>query len=63
MAYTGESIARALLQFFSQYGIFEELISDPGSDIMSSVVSCLNKWLGISQVVSLVDRHEFNGVE
>ena len=61
--YTGESIARALLQFFSQYGIFEELISDPGSDIMSSVVSCLNKWLGISHVVSLVDRHESNGVE
>ena len=43
--YTGESIARALLQFFSKYGygIFEERISDPGSDIMSSTVSCLNK--------------------
>ncbi len=41
--YTGLSIARALLQFFSAYGIFEEFMSDPGSDIMSSAVTCLNK--------------------
>ena len=61
--YTGESIARALLQFFSAYGIFEELMSDPGSDIMSSAVICLNKWMGIAHIVSLVDRHESNGVE
>ncbi len=61
--YTGESIARALLQFISAYGIFEELMSDPGSDIMSSAVTCLNKWMGIAHVVSLVDRHESNGVE
>lgn len=61
--YTGESIAKALLQFFSQYGVFEELMSDPGSDIMSSAVTCLNKWMGISHIVSLVDRHESNGVE
>jgi hypothetical protein len=61
--YTGESIARALMRFFASYGLFDELISDPGSDIMSRVVSQLNKWLGIRHVVSLVDWHQSNGVE
>ena len=61
--YTGESIARALFQYFCAYGLFEELISDPGSDLMSRVVKCLNEWIGIRHVVSLVDRHESNGVE
>jgi hypothetical protein len=61
--YTGESIARALLQFFSQYGVFEALMSDPGSDIMAAAVVCLNKRMGISHLVSLVDRYESNRVE
>ena len=61
--YDGESIARALMRFFATYGLFDELISDPGSDIMSKVVSQLNKWLGIRHVVSLVDWHQSNGVE
>ena len=39
------------------------IISDPGSDLMSQVVKHLNSWLGIRHIVSLVDRHESNGVE
>lgn len=56
-------IALALFQFFSTYGVFEELISDPGSDLPSEVVKHLTDWYGIRHVFSLVDRHESNGVE
>ena len=38
-------------------------ISDPGSDLMSNVVVKLNEWFGVDKLVSLVDRHESNGVE
>ena len=61
--YTALTIATALFQYFCTFGLFEELWSDPGSDIMSEVVSQLNSWFGIRHVVSLVDRHESNGVE
>ena len=61
--YTALTIATALFQYFCTFGLFEELWSDPGSDIMSEVVSQLNKWFGIRHVVSLVDRHESNGVK
>ena len=56
-------MALALFQFFSTYGVFEELISDPGSDLTSEVVKHLTDWYGIRHVFSLVDRHESNGVE
>ena len=57
------SLATALFQYFTTFGVFEEIWSDPGSDMMSQVVLQLNTWLGIKHVVSLVDRHESNGVE
>jgi hypothetical protein len=41
----------------------EEIHSDPGSDLKSSLVTYLNKYLGMEHVFSLVDRHESNGVE
>lgn len=55
--------ATALFKFFSTYGVYENLISDPGSDLMSEVVAQLTAWFGIRHVFSLVDRHESNGVE
>lgn len=58
-----EETALALFRFFAQYGVYEFLISDPGSDLMSEVVEHLVKWLGVRHVFSLVDRHESNGVE
>jgi hypothetical protein len=60
---TALNTALALFQFFSTYGVYEELISDPGSDLTSEVVAHLNAWFGIRHVFSLVDRHESNGVE
>ena len=61
--YSAMSLATALFQYFTTFGVFEEIWSDPGSDMMSQVVLQLNTWLGIKHVVSLVDRHESNGVE
>ncbi len=57
------NIATALFSYISIYGLFDVLYSDPGSDIMSETVEHLNKWLGIRHKVSIVDRHQSNGVE
>jgi len=43
--------------------MFDELWSDPGANFMSEVVSKLSEWMGVCRVISLVDRHESNGVE
>jgi hypothetical protein len=61
--YDAISVASAIFQFFCTFGTFDELITDPGSDFMSDVVKQLNEWFGIKHKVSLVDRHESNGVE
>ena len=60
---SGLEMALALFRFYSTYGVFEEIISDPGSDLTSEIAEHLNKWFGIRHVFSLVNRHESNGVE
>ena len=57
------SIACALMSYIGNFGLFDELASDPGSDIMSEAVSELNSWLGLRHKVSLVDVHTSNGCE
>ena len=61
--HTAEETAKAMFLHYTRYGKFEEVISDPGSDFMSSTVVLLNRFLGQEKLVSLVDRHESNGVE
>ncbi len=58
-----QTVASALFQFFCSYGIFDSIVTDPGSEFMNEVVQYLTRWLGITHKVSLVDRHESNGVE
>ena len=41
----------------------EVLWSEPGSDIMSETVAQLDLWFGVRRAISLVDRHESDGVE
>ncbi len=57
------TLAHAMMRHFATYGLVDTIISDPGSDLMSQVIAQLNTWLGIRHIVSLVDRHESNGVE
>ena len=61
--YEAQTIATALFIYFTTFGVFDELWSDPGSDLMSDTLKQLNSYLGIKHVVSLVDRHQSNGVE
>ena len=58
-----ESTAESLLQYISLYGLFDTLITDPGSDFTSDVMSHLSRFLGYAHKFSLVDRHESNGCE
>ena len=61
--YTAITMATALFKFFCTFGLFDRIISDPGSNLTADVVQILHKWLGVRHVFSLVDRHESNGVE
>ena len=58
-----EGTCRHIYCYMCSYGVFDEIHSDPGSDLTSNLVSYLNKYLGTQHIFSLVDRHESNGVE
>ena len=62
-SHTAIELATALFGHMVRYGYFECIASDPGSDLMSDVIRELNAMFGIQHTVSLVDRHESNGVE
>ena len=57
------STAVALFQFFATYSVYDEIISYPGSDLVSEVEKHLTMWYDIRHIFGLVDRHESNGVE
>lgn len=58
-----QNLAYSLFKYATSFGVFDILMSDPGSDMTSNAVALLNKWFGIHHRISLVDRHESNGVE
>jgi hypothetical protein len=55
--------ALAIFNYCVLYGAFNVLMSDPGSELLSAAVAQVNEWFGIHHTISLVDRHESNGVE
>ncbi len=57
------SMAHACFLHYTRYGRFEELYTDPGSDLTSEIIRYLQLWLGQRHCISLVQRHESNGVE
>jgi hypothetical protein len=57
------AVAQSLYSFRVTYGHYDELATDPGSDIMSAGVAMYLQWIGTSHRVSLVDVHTSNGVE
>ena len=61
---TAEGTAECVIDFIVTYGLYTEWHTDPGSDFTSEVMKLVTKYLGIeTHIVSLVDRHESNGVE
>ena len=55
--------ALSLFQYFCAKGICDVLMTDPGSDLKSEVIAHLIRYSGMDHRISLVDRHESNGVE
>ena len=60
---SSDSLAEAMFKFFTTYGITEVIMTDPGSNINSSVVKTLLSWFGVRLRMSVVGRHESNYVE
>jgi hypothetical protein len=60
---SAESLAKAIFCHLTRYGLVNMLVSDPGSDLTSSAIALVNKWFGVHHRLSLVNRHESNGVE
>ena len=55
--------ATALFLYSVYFGCFDYLMSDPGTEFTSQILSELNSWFGVHHRLSLTDRHESNGVE
>jgi hypothetical protein len=55
--------AISLFQFIYSYGLFDMLMTDPGSDFTSEVMGHPTRWFGMDHMFLLVDRHESCGVE
>jgi hypothetical protein len=62
-SYDADTVAKILFKHYCTFGMYDEVISDPGSALLADAVLKLNQWLGIEQKVSLVGRHESNGCE
>lgn len=60
---TAESFALNLFQFFLTYGVVDVLVTDPGKNINAEVTKLLLEWFGVRLKMSLVNRHQSNGVE
>jgi len=61
--YDADTAAAAIFVYITRYGLFDEIILDPGSGFLSDSVNKINGWLGIRHRLSLVDVYESNGVE
>jgi hypothetical protein len=61
--YSEDTLAGILIQHFATFGLFDEIISDPGSSFMGNTIQKLNNIFGVTHQISLIGRHESNGVE
>ena len=61
--HSAREMCNAMMSYVAQFGLIDEIKSDPGSDLMSQAVADLNKWFGLRHVVSLTDVHTSNGCE
>jgi hypothetical protein len=58
-----KTIARCLIQYYSQYGIHENIRLDQGSEFTGTLIEMLHRWLGVEARYSLVNRSESSGAE
>ncbi len=60
---TALTTAACLFQYVCDYGLFDTLRTDPGSDFTSAVVDHLTSWLGIRHSFTLPNNPQADGVE
>ena len=61
--HSADSLVDSLFSYYATYGRYDELHTDPGSDVCSAAVKQLNAWFKVFHRTSLVDVHTSNGVE
>ena len=61
--YSSACVLEVLIKHYSMFGLFDELASDPGSALLDKAVADLNLIFGVNHKVSIVGRHQSNGVE
>ncbi len=61
--HSAKELANALMPYIGNFGLVDEILSDQGSDLMSTAVAELNLWLGLKHKVALVNVHTSNGCE
>lgn len=61
--HTAVGVARALFQFFTTYGLYDEIASDPGSNLTADVTEELIRLFGTNHRFGLVGVHTSSGVE
>jgi hypothetical protein len=62
-SYDEPTVVSVLMRHIAIFGMFDELVSDPGSAFMGKVVKQLIEWIGMRHKISLVGRHQSNGCE
>jgi hypothetical protein len=62
-SHSAMALATSIFSHWARFGGFDEIVSDPGSDLTSEVVEQLSLFLGSTRKYSLVNRHESNGIE
>jgi hypothetical protein len=58
-----ESVAEGFFGYICDTGRVDEIITDSGSEFTAKVFKQLCEWMGVTHLMSLVERHESNGLE
>ena len=61
--HTAVGMARALFRFFTTYGLYDEIASDPGSNLTADITEELIRLFGTNHRFGLVGVHTSSGVE
>jgi hypothetical protein len=61
--YTVESLAEAIICEIAANGLFDELVSDMGSDLTSKAIGLVSEWMGYAHKFAISGRHQSNGCE
>ncbi len=54
-----KTVAMCILHYFASYGLMDVFHSDPGTEFQNYAITCLLKWLGPGQSVTLVKLMEW----